>query len=284
MGFLSKTIIMNLKIRRERKVWLFIGLFIFLSTTLWAQNENTVIKKIFLFTVPSRGVDVYRIKVPDDAKKVTAVVSGQTQMVTLEIDGPTDVVLCHNSTWSNLSDWKKPLRCSANVVNNNRQSPGNWMVKVKGAVHESKASKIKVVSGTLTVFIELKKENSSDTEELYPVRLPFEKKFSFTIPSRGKKAYQINVPAGAKKVKAVITNQTQMVNLNIEGPTHIVLCQSSTWSHLSTWQKPLSCSVSVVNNNRQHSGTWIVIVEGAIHVSKMDKIKTVSGVLTVYVQ
>ena len=52
-----------------------------------------------------------------------------------------------------MSNWKKPLECSASVVNNDRQKPGIWKVKVIGVVQNSKVDKIKSVSGKLKVTI-----------------------------------------------------------------------------------------------------------------------------------
>ena len=119
----------------------------------FSRSPEGRIEKNFSFSVPSRGEKVFNIRVPQGAKRVKAVISGHTQMVSLEVAGPTGVVLCKTSTWSYMSNWRKPLKCSASVVNNNRQRPGNWTIKVKGAVHSSKAGKIRSVSGKLTVTI-----------------------------------------------------------------------------------------------------------------------------------
>ncbi len=276
---------MNKKIFTLQKTILFLLPFILASLSVQAQNPNFIIKKKFLFTIPSRGVKTYKIIVPEGAKKISAVISGQTEMVNLKIIGPTDVTLCKNTTWSYLSTWRKPLRCSVGVVNNKRQSQGTWTIRVEGAVHISKADKVKSISGVLTVFMEVTGSKvANDKEHSSALALPFEKKIPFTIPSPGVKTYEITVPEGAKNIRAVVSGQTEMINLDIIGPTHVTLCHNSTWSYSSTWKKPLHCSVGIVNNKRQSPGTWVIKIKGAVHVSKADKIKSVSGVLTIYVR
>jgi len=109
--------------------------------------------------------------------------------------------------------------------------------------------------------------------------------YSFTVPARGEKTYTVNVPEGASKIKAVISGHTEMINLEIIGSDgKTVLCKNSTWSNLSNWQKDLSCSASVVNNNRQKPGVWKIKITGSVHKGKLDKIKSVSGKLTVAVK
>ena len=257
-------------------------LFLLTVISINAQNSNNVIEKKYSFKIPSRGEKYYDINVPEDTKSIKAVLTEQTEMVNLKIFGPTDVVLSQSSTWSNLSNWKKPLNCSASVVNNNRQKPGVWKVKIEGAVHKNKLDKIQTVSGVLTVYVELKSEKNNSTAD-NSTTLPIEKKYDFAVSPRGEKYYEINIPQGAKKIKVVVSGQTEMVSLKIYGPTDVVLCQSSTWSHLSNWKDPFNCSASVVNNNRQKPGVWKVKIEGSVHKNKTDKVGKVTGTLTVYV-
>ncbi len=264
----------------KKSILLLLSFLIVISVK--AQNSNSVIEKQYQFTIPSRGEKYYEINVPEGAKKIKAVVSGQTEMVNLKIYGPTNVILCKTTTWSYLSNWKKPLNCSASIVNNQRQKPGIWKVKIEGSVHKNKIDKIKKVSGTLTVYIETK-GNKINTPKVNSLTLPFEKKYDFTVSPRGEKYYEINVPEGAKKIKAVVSGQTEMVNLKIYGPTNVILCKTTTWSYLSNWKKPLNCSASIVNNQRQKPGIWKVKIEGSVHKNKIDKIKKVSGTLTVYI-
>jgi len=279
--FLNKIIRYRKGFSLQKKI-LFLLPFILASLCIQAQNPTSIIKKKFSFTIPARGQKTYKIIVPDGAKKISAVISGQTEMVNLKIIGPTDVVLCKNTTWSYLSTWKKPLHCSVSIVNNKRQSPGTWTVEVEGAVREGDLNKIKKISGVLTVFIDLYQPVKK--LERPPAVLPFERKFHFSVSARGQKNFRITVPKGAKSIKAVVSGQTEMINLDIVGPTSVTLCHSSTWSYLSTWKKPLHCSVGIINNKQQSPGTWTVKVEGAVHVSKMNNIKSVSGVLTIYVR
>ena len=144
---------MNCKIFKVQIAGLLLLSFVLASSSIQAQNQPSVIKKSFSFTIPFRGVKTYKITVPKNAKKVSAVISNQTQMVKLEMYGPTNFRLGSNSTWVYLDNWKKPIRCSASVVNNKRQRPGIWTVKVEGAVHVTKLDKIKSVSGVLTIRV-----------------------------------------------------------------------------------------------------------------------------------
>ncbi|MCD6180517.1 MAG: hypothetical protein J7K39_11505, partial [Bacteroidales bacterium] len=115
-----------------------ISLLFLISNFVYGQ-----IVKEYSFTVPSRGEKVFEITVPEGAKSVKAVISGQTEMVGSEIigsDGKT--VLSKNSTWSNMSNWRADLKCSASVAENDRQKPGVWKIKIIGQVHKSKAEKI----------------------------------------------------------------------------------------------------------------------------------------------
>lgn len=264
----------------RKKIFLLLSFLFVVSVK--AQSPASVIEKKYQFTIPSRGEKYFEINVPEGAKKLKVVVSGHTEMVNLKIYGPSDVILCKTSTWSYLSNWKEPLNCSASVVNNPRQKPGIWKVKIEGAVQKNKIDKIKTISGTITVYIE-SEDNNINKPEVDDLALPFEKKYDFTVSSRGEKYYEVNVPEGAKNIKAVISGQTEMVNLEIYGPTNAVICETSTWSNLSNWKKPLNCSASIINNQRQKPGVWKVKIEGAVHKNKTDEIKTVSGILTVYI-
>lgn len=242
-------------------------------------NQETKVKESS-FTIPARGEKVFEINVPKGVKKVRAVLSNQTEMISIDLLGPTNAKLCHSTTWSNLSNWRKPLNCSVSVVNNDRQKPGTWKVVIAGAVHKGKLDKVHQISGILTVYftggVPIKMSHQMKG-------FPIVEEFPFTIASRGEKTYDVLVPAGAKKIKAIISGQTEMISLDVLGPTNVTLGTATTWSNLSNWRKPLSCSVSVVNNDRQKPGTWSVKIKGAVHKGKLDKVKKVSGILKVIV-
>jgi len=262
------------------RLGLIVFVFSFFSSHAFSQTQKGRIEKGFAFSVPSRGERTFSIRVPRGAKRVRAVISGQSEMVSMEVAGPTGTVLCKTSTWSHMSNWRKPLKCSAGVVNNNRQRPGTWTIKIKGSVHRSKADRIRTVSGKLTVII---KGNirSAETQAAGGTRLPINKDFTFSVRSRGERTFSILVPQGAKRIRAVIRGQSEMVSMEVAGPTGTVLCKTSTWSHISNWRKPLRCSAGVVKNNRQRPGTWTIKIKGSVHRSKADRVKTVSGKLTV---
>ncbi len=258
----------------------FIFFFLFISASLSAysqNNEKKIVTKVN-FTVSATGEKTFNILIPQGTKTVEAKIINQTQMLKVELIGPTNTVLCRNSTWSNLSNWQKPLKCSASIANNKRQKSGNWKVKIIGAVQKSKVDQIKSVSGTLIVYVnghfienhQLVSEKKSDTKE-----------FSFHIAPKGEVVFTINVPKTAKRIKVEIDKQTQMLKVELAGPTQVVLCKNSTWSNLPNWQKPLKCSASVVNNSRQKPGNWKVKIIGAVQKSKIDQVKSISGKLKV---
>jgi hypothetical protein len=262
----------------------FIAILFFASIpfSLFPQNTNSEVKvKESSFTIPSRGVKVYEIRVPKGVKRVRAVLSNQTEMINLEILGPTNVSLCKTTTWSYMSNWRKPLNCSASVVNNDRQSPGIWTIKITGAVHKGKLDKVRSVSGKLAIYFTGGSQEEHKTNHVSG--FPITKEYSFTVASRGEKTYEINVPDGSKKIRAILSDQTEMISMELLGPTNTRLCQTTTWSNMSNWRKPLNCSASVVNNNRQRPGIWKVIIKGAVHKGKLDKVKTVNGKLKVIV-
>lgn len=262
----------------------FIAILFFASIpfSLFPQNTNSEVKvKGFSFTISSRGVKEYEIRVPKGVKRVRAVLSNQTEMINLEILGPTNTRLCQTTTWSNLSNWRKPLNCSASVVNNDRQRPGIWKIKITGAVHKGKLDKVRSISAKLAIYFT---EGSQEEHKTNLVSgFPIIKEYSFTVASRGEKTYKISVPAGSRKIRAILSDQTEMINMKLFGPTNTRLCQTTTWSYLSNWRKPLNCSASVVNNNRQRPGIWKVTIKGAVYKGKLDKVKTVSGKLKVIV-
>lgn len=234
------------------------------------------------FTIPARGERIFEINVPKGVQKIRAVLSNQTEMISMDMLGPSRAVLCNTTTWSNLSNWRKPLQCSVSVVNNNRQHPGTWKILIKGAVHKGKLDKVHKISGKLTVYFT--GGTAKPIKTIHPAAgFPIVKVFPFTIGSRGEKTYDVIVPAGAKKIKVIISGQTEMISLDVLGPTSVVLCKTTTWSNMSNWRNPLSCSASVVNNDRQKPGTWRVRIKGAVHKGKLDKIKKVSGTLKVIV-
>ena len=245
------------------------------------SGKETKVKET-RFTIRARGEKVFAINVPKGVKKIRAVLSNQTEMISMDMLGPSRAVLCNTTTWSNLSNWRKPLQCSVSVVNNNRQHPGTWKILIKGAVHKGKLDKVQEISGKLTVYFT--GGTVKPIKTMHPAAgFPIVKVFPFTIGSRGEKTYDINVPSGAKKIRAIISGQTEMISMDVMGPTHTTLCSATTWSHLSDWRNPLSCSVSVVNNNRQKPGTWSVKIKGAVHQGKLNKVKKVSGTLKIIV-
>ncbi len=128
--------------------------FLLISSNVFSQVANNDVKvKELNFTVPARGEKIYEINVPVGAKKIKAVISNQSEMVSMEIIGTTGTILCKNSSRSNLSNRTAPVTCSASVVKNDRQKPGIWKIKVKGAVHKNDAERIKTVSGKLEIVI-----------------------------------------------------------------------------------------------------------------------------------
>jgi hypothetical protein len=250
---------------------------------LFSQTSNKESKvKETRFTIPARGEKVFVIQVPEGVKKIRAVLSDQTEMISMDVLGPNQAVLCNTTTWSHLSNWRKPLQCSISVVNNNRQSPGTWKIKIKGAVHKGKLNKVHQVKGKLTVYFSGRPDATVKVAQATH-GFPIVKEYPFTIGSRGEKTYTVSVPAGAKKIRAIISGQTEMISMDVMGPTHTTLGSATTWSNLSNWRKPLNCSVSVVNNDRQRTGKWSVKIKGAVHQGKLNKVKKVSGTLKVIV-
>lgn len=134
----------------------FISCLIFMCCLVFGTEETSAFSNQYQFTIPSRGIKVYEVRVPENAKRIKAVISGQTEMVNLALYGPgKDVPSCKTTTWSNLSNWKKPLHCSINIVpKRGGQGPGIWRVKVEGSVHKGKVDKIKSVSGLLTIRVD----------------------------------------------------------------------------------------------------------------------------------
>lgn len=265
----------------------FLLLFILVITAVQVQSSNSVIEKKFQFTVNARGEKIFSFDVPENAKNVRAVISNHTEMINLTIYGPTNEKLSQTTTWSYISNWKDPLKCYMNVTTQQRSKPGAWSVKVEGAVHVGKLNEIHEVSGLLTVFIDIEgsvSQNPNVSVEEKTSSLPFEIKYDFLIGSREVKDYTINVPQGAKQIRAVISNHTEMINLTIYGPTNVRLAQTTTWSYLSNWKDPLKTYANLVNNERQGPGTWTVKIEGSVHQGKLDKIKNISGTLTIFVE
>ena len=106
----------------------------------------------------------------------------------------------------------------------------------------------------------------------------FSKEYRFTVPSRGVTFYEITVPEKAQQIIAVISQQTQMVNLSLYAPGRDKpSSKNSTWSQ-SSWKNSFKCSV-----NNPKAGAWKVKVEGSVHVGNVKKYKTVSGLLTITV-
>jgi hypothetical protein len=229
------------------------------------------------FTVASRGVKFIEVNVPENAKEIKAVISGQTEMVKLALFAPgKNTPASKNSTWSNLSNWKKPIECSKS-----KPKAGSWRIKIEGAVHVGKLDKIKSVSGFLEVFIDgvsvayLSASDIKSNTSIFPII----KEYQFTIPSRGIKYYEVNIPENAKEIKAVISGHTEMLKLALLAPGKTVpSSKNSTWSNLSNWKKPFKCS-----KNKPQAGTWRIKIEGAVHTGKLDQIKSVSGLLTITV-
>ena len=276
---------MRFNILKRATPGLFLLIMFLIPCVLPAKNHPTEIKKQYKFKISPRGTKTFKIEVPEGAKKIRAVVSHQTEMINLDIFGPTHVKLSHTSTWSYMSNWRKPLSASASIINNTRQSPGTWEVKVTGAVHINKIKDVKNITGVLTVYVEINKDKHADKQVVSKVSaLPFKKEFKFRVSPRGIKIFKIEVPEGAKKFRVVVSNQTEMINLDIFGPTHHRLSHTSTWSYMSNWRKPLSASVSVTKNKMQCSGTWEVKVTGAVHVNEVKNVKNITGVLTIYVE
>lgn len=230
------------------------------------------------FTVTNRGTKFVEVTVPENAKEISAVVSGQTGMLKLAIYAPgKSTPASKNSTWSNLSNWKKPIKCSKN-----RPIAGTWKIKIEGAVHVGKLDKIKAVSGYLEIFIDGVPVDylSGPEKNISSSSFPVKKEYQFTIPARGKKYYEIDVPPGAKRIEAVISGQTQMVSLKLFAPgKNVPSCKTTTWSYMSNWKKPLKCW----KGKPVIAGKWKIEVEGAVHVGKLGKIKSLSGLLTITV-
>ena len=229
------------------------------------------------FTVPSRGIQYYEVGVPENAKQIKAIISGQTEMVNLSLYAPGEnAPSSKNSTWSNLSNWKKAFQCSVN-----KPKPGIWRVKVEGAVHTGKAKKIKSVSGLLDIYVDGVSANYTPLTQtaINSPSYPIVKEYQFTVPSRGIQYYEVGVPENAKQIKAIISGQTEMVSLSLYAPgENAPSSKNSTWSNLSNWKKAFQCTV-----NKPKPGIWRVKVEGAVHTGKADKIKSVSGLLKIFV-
>ena len=134
----------------------FISCLILMCCLAFGTGETSAFSNQYQFTIPSRGIKFYEVRVPENAKQIKAVISGQTEMVNLAIYGPgKDVPSCKTTTWSNLSNWKKPLHCSVSIVpKRSGQGPGIWRVKIEGSVHKGKVDKIKSVSGLLQIVVD----------------------------------------------------------------------------------------------------------------------------------
>jgi len=265
------------------------GLFLLIAflipCVLPAKNHPAVIKKQYKFKISPRGTKTYKIDVPEGAKNIRAVVSEQTEMISLDIFGPTHHRLSHTSTWSHMSNWRKPLSASVSLTSNKMQCAGTWEVKITGAVHVNEVKNVRSITGVLTVYIETGETKVKNNKIIAAASaFPFKKEFKFRISPRGAKTYKIEVPEGAKKIRAVVSNQTEMISLDIFGPTHHRLSHTSTWSHMSNWRKPLSASASLTSNKMQCAGTWEVKVTGAVHVNEVKNVKNITGVLTIYVE
>ena len=232
----------------------------------------------YQFTVPSRGIKYYEVRVPENAKQIKAVISGQTEMVSLALYAPgKNTASSKNSTWSNLSNWKKAFKCSVN-----RPKPGIWRVEVKGAVHKGKADKVKYVSGLLNIYVDgvSAPYTLSTQAATHSPSFPLFEEYKFTIPSRGIKYYEIRVPENAKQIKAVISGQTEMVSLALYAPgKNTASSKNSTWSNLSNWKKAFKCSVS-----RPKPGIWKIQIKGSVAAGNLKRIKQITGTLKIYVE
>ena len=116
---------------------------IFYATQVWSSFKHK-------FTVANRGVKIVEANIPEGAKSIKAVISGQTEMLKLALfASDKNTPSSKNSTWSNLPNWRKAFSCSKNNPN-----AGNWKVKIEGADHVGKLNKIKSVSGMLTTTVD----------------------------------------------------------------------------------------------------------------------------------
>jgi len=261
-----------------KKMILFLLLF---CTVIISQNQKFVIEKKYEFEISARGVKSFDIEIPANAKKIRAKIYNHTAMMNLKIIGPNNDVLSKNSTWSNLSNWKKPIKCSVGIVNNKRQHPGLWKIKIEGSVHKNDIKKINSIKGILLIEIETV---GNPIKQKPTSLLPVEKIFEFEIGARNSKFFEINVPKNAKRIEAKIVNHTEMINLKIIGPNNDVLSKNSTWSNLSNWKKPIKCSVGIVNNKRQHPGLWKIKIEGSVHINNVKNVNKISGKLIVKIK
>ncbi len=103
--------------------------------------------------------------------------------------------------------------------------------------------------------------------------------YNFRVPSRGKINYYVTIPKNVDLLKAVVSKQTNFVNLDIYAPGKSKpSCSNSAWSSRH-YKDPFSCYAS-----KPKPGKWRIEVEGSVHISKVDRIKYVTGLLTVSVK
>jgi len=107
----------------------------------------------------------------------------------------------------------------------------------------------------------------------------YTKQYTFRVPSRGKIYYSVTIPQNAERLIVGISKQTSFVNLAIYPPGKNKPSSTNTaWSSRS-YKDPFSCSAS-----KPKPGAWRIEVEGSVHISNVDRIKYVTGLLTINVK
>ena len=99
------------------------------------------------FKVTSRGAINYTVVVTPNTKSLNITVSKQSQHLQLEVTPPdTEYVACSTTTWTSSVGLKNPLNCGFS-----NPKPGEWKIKITGAVHVGSVDKYPHVTGNLTV-------------------------------------------------------------------------------------------------------------------------------------
>jgi len=99
------------------------------------------------FKVTSRGTIDYTVDVSQNVGSLNIMVTGQSQMLNLDVFQPgSERVSCSSTTWTSSVGLKNPVKCSFN-----NPKPGVWKVKVTGSVHVGNVDKYPYVTGRLTV-------------------------------------------------------------------------------------------------------------------------------------
>ncbi len=243
-------------------------------------SAKTIVK-YFQFSVPPQGAAYFSVNVPNGATKVKAVVTYHTNQVDMKILGPTNAILCENSTLYS-ADWKQSLVCETQVGNDRRNSPGKWQIMIKGAVPASEAASVSNVSGSLTVYIEMQEKKSVRQQvKVDTSSLVFDNTFDFNFTAQGNKSFELIIPSSVKNVRIKVFRHNSKIKVRIKGPKGDILWEKDVASDTATdWHSPVICTLEVGKNPRQSPGIWKVIILPSAQCGK-DEQPYITGKLNV---